>query len=510
MIHVRNLFAALLVGGCLLFAQPVSARVSGNVPLNSWVYPALEKLEGLGLIDSAMQGARPFTRLEAARQVREARGKSYAGSSPRVVQELLERLETFFAEELAPGNDSGGYFKPLREFRLEYIHLQGEESTIAGNTVDARQFALNTYNDGVNYREYHNGRLLFESEARFGRRFLLSVRPQILLQEGSGGNFQILHGKAAVGLGPVEFSAGRQSLWWGQGRHGALVLTNNAKPLDMIRITNPQPVLLPWVLNYLGPFRFDVFWSQLERDRVISRPFFAGLRVQIKPLPWLELGASRTIQFGGKGVPSINFSEFITILGGRNREGDEDTSNSLAALDARLRLPFLWGAELYGEYGGEDEAGHFFTLKAWIAGLHLPRIEPSGRLSLRLEHADLTVQRGTTAVWYRHSVYRSGYTHEGNIMGHRVGGGAKDTSAELRMLLPEGVSLSLTAAFERRGYDQDVLEKHTQGILAAEWQMNDHLSLLLRYGVDRVRNFEFSSGNDKTHHMASVGFSGAW
>ena len=71
-----------------------------------------------------------------------------------------------------------------------------------------------------------------------------------------------------LGLGSLEFSIGRQSLWWGQGRHGSLVLTNNAEPLDMIRLTNPNPILLPWVFKYLGPFRFDLFLTELEESRV--------------------------------------------------------------------------------------------------------------------------------------------------------------------------------------------------------------------------------------------------
>src|SRR5262249_44927749 len=42
------------------------------VPLDSWIYPALDRLAGLGLVDSAYSGLRPWTRRECMRQVIEA------------------------------------------------------------------------------------------------------------------------------------------------------------------------------------------------------------------------------------------------------------------------------------------------------------------------------------------------------------------------------------------------------------------------------------------------------
>ncbi|MEZ4485105.1 MAG: capsule assembly Wzi family protein [Syntrophotaleaceae bacterium] len=465
-----------------------------------------------------MKGARPYTRIEAARQVREAKAKLHSAAPPLVALELVDRLQAFLDDEMGNGAGGGSYLKPLRELRLDYMFQSGADATVASRApgsstdlVDARQFALNYNNYGIDYSEHHNAQLLFESEARLGEYLLLSARPLFeFQQDGAVGSLHLLHGKAALGLGPLELSVGRQSLWWGQGRHGSLVLTNNAKPLDMLRITNPSPVLLPWIFKYLGPFRFDVFWSELEKERVVPEPYFSGLRLQFKPLPWFEIGASRAVMFGGEGLPDIGLDEFITILGGKNLEGGEDTSNSVAALDARLRLPFLWGAEVYGEYGGEDEAGHFLANDAWLAGLLLPRIEPSGRLSLRLEYADLSKIDNNSPPWYRHGTFRSGYTYEGKVLGHHAGGAAKDVSGELQMLLPKGVTVTVGVDYEQRGFDQEVKEKHNQGTLKADWAVNRTLALSIRYGIDKIDNFEFESGNDKTHHMAMVGLHGSW
>ena len=45
---------------------------SPYVPLDSWIYPALERLTALGDISTAISAMRPWTRMECARQLGEA------------------------------------------------------------------------------------------------------------------------------------------------------------------------------------------------------------------------------------------------------------------------------------------------------------------------------------------------------------------------------------------------------------------------------------------------------
>ena len=465
------------------------------------------------MIDSSLQGTRPYTRLEAARQVSEALQNVSQIDTPLAIRQLLDQLESVLQDQLVElgaleGIAPASYLKPVRELQLKYIYQDGEPSSFPG--TNASQFALNYNNYGIDYANHHNGQLIFSSEARLGSFILLEARP-ILEARGDGVNtLRLLQGRAALGLGPVEISFGRQSLWWGQGRHGSLVLTDNARPLDMVRITNPSPILLPWVLKYLGPFRFDVFWSRLKDNRVVPHPYFAGLRLTVKPLPWLELGGSRTVIFGGKGRPDVGFSDFITILGGRNLSGDADDSDQLAALDFLLRFSYLWGAELYGEWGGEDEAGGFFSNMAYTGGIYLPRLDPSERLSLRFEYADLSHIDDNSPPWYHHGIYRSGYTYEGKILGHPAGGTSRDAYGELRALLPDGVTASLALDYQSRGSNQPVKEKHLQPALGLDWQLRGDLMVSARYSVDVVENFGYAHGVRQTSHLGELGLRTTW
>ena len=504
---------ALIVFG-LFFNLPgmaIAVPATSQIPLDSWVYSALDKISALGLVNSSLQGTRPYTRFEAARQVEEALTAAQFQDVSPAIYALLTKLERELGDTLADlREDSSAGFLKVREVQLKYIYQDGDKSTIAGNGVVASQHPLNYNNYGLNYQE-QNAQLILQAEGRLGGFFLVDLRPLILFQDGEDNDADVtlLDGRAVVQLGSFEISLGRQSLWWGQGRHGSLVLTNNAKPLDMVRITNSTPFLLPWFFKYLGPFRFDVFWSRLEKDRSVENPYFAGLRIDTKPLPWIELGASRTVMFGGKGRPNVDWNEFLTILGGKNPSG-EDNSNSVAALDGRVLLPFLWNAELYGEYGGEDEAGHFIANTAWLAGLYLPKIDPSGRLSLRLEQADLSQIDDNSPVWYQHGIYRSGYTYEGIIMGHHAGGGAKDTSLEVEAILSENLLLTVGFDYEERGFDQPVHERYKEISTALSWDFTENLSLdcSARYG--KVDNFNFESNDSENVSLVSVGLRGHW
>src|SRR6266550_2672981 len=65
---------------------------SPYVPLDSWIYPALDRLAGLGLIDSGFAGMRPWTRRECMRQLSEAEEKP-AGEENNEAQKLVDALQ---------------------------------------------------------------------------------------------------------------------------------------------------------------------------------------------------------------------------------------------------------------------------------------------------------------------------------------------------------------------------------------------------------------------------------
>ena len=82
---------------------------SPYVELDSWIYPAIERLAALGYIRMAFLGMRPWTRIECAHLVEEASdrvafaGEAGSGEAAR----LYYALEKEFAGDLETGGGSG-------------------------------------------------------------------------------------------------------------------------------------------------------------------------------------------------------------------------------------------------------------------------------------------------------------------------------------------------------------------------------------------------------------------
>ena len=173
-------------------------------------------------------------------------------------------------------------------------------------------------------------------------------------------------------------------MWWGQGAHGDIVMTNNAYPLDLIKLSNPEPTLLPWLLRYLGPFKYVVFASQLTGYENPADPWLAGLRLNFKPHPLFEMGlVDHASCSTARGCPVPVLSTCSELL----HRQITPNANQLAAFDFRLQLPFLRDAQLYMEYGGDDSGGWDpehpteIVLKdnAWMFGIYFPRLTCDGR-----------------------------------------------------------------------------------------------------------------------------------
>src|SRR6267378_7383240 len=114
---------------------------SPYVPLDSWIYPALGRLAGLGLIDSGFAGLRPWTRRECMRQLSEAEEK-LAGEDNNEAQKLVDALQREFRSESqakGDGNDGG-------TLRLESVYSRTEH--ISGMPlIDGYTFGQTQIND---------------------------------------------------------------------------------------------------------------------------------------------------------------------------------------------------------------------------------------------------------------------------------------------------------------------------------------------------------------------------
>ena len=449
----------LPIAYCLLPLSFAFAVSSVNVPLDSWVYEALDRLEGYGLIDSALSGTKPYSRLEVGRLVAEAmrkwedllsRMKPSGFAEKELIPLLFERFKKEFKPELiewgaVDGTAVGTYLKPVDELIAKYV-FQTHNPVIrpqGGAGAPSTHTVYPIYNnDGIVYQKGNNFSTELQGEGRLWNHFSIYYRPIFKALEGEGAYVDLEKGYLKAEALNLEVEVGRDSLWWGPGYNGALLMTNNACPFDLIKLSNPQPFLIP----FLGPFKFNIFLSKLDYDQPNAHPLIHGLRLNFKPHPILELGISTIAIFDGEGRTDLSFSDYFSIIYGNTNPGGKTESNKQFAIDFSLRwpnmgkiLPVARSLKFYGEIGAED-TGYPPDRRAYLFGLLLNDLFLTGRMSLRLEYTTTTADGPPTA-WYTHSSYPPIY-HE-RIMGHHVGSNAQDIFVRLTSYLSTKLQLGL-------------------------------------------------------------------
>ena len=505
--------ALTLVAVCALWG---AWAVAADIELGSGFYPSVEVLSSYRIVDGDLFGTRPFSLHEGRRLAIEAKAhtRTLSAEGTPVNPTLTARLEhaeaaAYYGRDFAPSSETDlnrllvepreNFFKPVGMPHLNVLYLDGEKSPFPG--TDASQNGLVYNNEGIDPEEGLNAYLDFEIQGVLGP---LAVYAQPLLHLNGQADAEIHKAYLTLSAANLDLEIGKRPLWWGQGYHGSLFLSNNAEPLTMARVTNPSPALLPWIFERLGPCRLDIFLSRLEEERDVPEPYLLGTRVNFKPHPTFEIGLTRTIIFGGDGRPDITLSRFLKILGGANvGDPDDELSNSIAGVDLRVTLPF---GQFYGELGGEDEAGAFPTHPAYLLGFFLP--PGRRRPGVRVEYADLTNKdafKSTSAPdWYSHLVYTSGYTYEGRILGHHVGGDARDLFVEVELFETDSLTARAHFDFEERGIENaGSTERHKQWGTEIEWSRGNCL-VKLRVGYERVTDAGLEPGSEEDNFLGSI------
>src|SRR3984893_10133675 len=106
--------------------RSIGAIGSPYVPLDSWIYPAMERLAGLGVLNDEFMGMRPWTRGECARLVNEAADQlPDAGTGNGEASGLIEALQREFRSEIeGTSSNSGGAFR-LESLYSRTDHISG-------------------------------------------------------------------------------------------------------------------------------------------------------------------------------------------------------------------------------------------------------------------------------------------------------------------------------------------------------------------------------------------------
>jgi len=483
----------------LALAFPCAASVSTNVPLDHWSYDAIDKIVGRNLTDGAMMTTRPFSRLEMARLIAEAMEKAHRlNEKNEIILAVLDRLIKEFKPELITigaldGDIFESFVKPLEDPYFKYL--------FADRKPDLENLRGDVFDEHSNYRFGFASRMKFFDTAAF------YFHPEYVDSSSNlDGDIELIEGYGKFQLGSLEVEVGKDSLWWGPGYHGSMLMSNNTEPFKMLKISNPNPTLLPWIFRGLGPFKAVWFLTELEKDRTIPEAKLTGLRFNFKPYPTLEFGLSRAIMFDGQARADLGLRDYWDIFWAtqENRPGKLN-NNQLAGVDASILIPFdstmpAKSIRLYTDLAAEDEADGLPSNWGKLFGMQLNDILQTGRTDFLIEYAHNRIP-GKPNVFYAHSLYQSGYTYKGRIIGHHMGTDARDLFLRLTHYLTEDLIFGLE--FDREVINLSSTPHQTTDALAFDLTSfgSNNWQWTVGYRYEHSKNSRFVSGETDDNHI---------
>lgn len=227
-----------------------------------------------------------------------------------------------------------------------------------------------------------------------------------------GSYFAALMGNWSASIGVVD-------KWWGPGWQSSLILSNSARPVESVALQRnfSEAFDLP-VLRWFGHWTVTAFAGQLDSDRAIANAKLLGIRLGFRPLSQLEIGLTRTAQWGGEGRPD-SLSSLWDLMLGKDNVGDDginasnEPGNQLGAIDWRFGGSlFNTHSAFYMQYVGEDESGGFPSRGFYLYGVESAFTVASIHNRVHLEYTETTANTDRFNLVYEHTTYQSGYRYE--------------------------------------------------------------------------------------------------
>ena len=439
---------------------PAESAASTFVPLDSWVYPAFERLAAMGYVTSALQGMKPWTRTECARLTEEVGDALLEDTredhdlDEQAVQ-IGETLKREFAQEIAVLDGGRNVSFTVDSIYSRFTSISGQILTdafhLGGQTISYdfgrpfRRGANATVGTSVRATE---GPFAIYARVEFQHSPSSPSLPESVLQFISSNDQVPL--QAAQPLAPVnradllegyisfnhtgwQVSVGKQALSWGVGEGGSMLLSNNAEPLPMVRLTRLVPMELPGFLRKVGHFRTDWFIGKVDGGVYTPHPLLYGQKFSFTVTPYLEIGIARTGMLG-RGRDAIGGDPFTSLNFVRNffgvtiNKAHGIAGEGRSSIDFNLDVPGLkHRASLYADLFANVVPFYFADPPdaAYRAGMFVARLPRLHRVDLRIESTSTEAPIFTFPnggyVFYWDIKYHGGYVNDGQLMGNTVG-----------------------------------------------------------------------------------------
>jgi Capsule assembly protein Wzi/PAP2 superfamily len=495
-------------------------------PLDSWVYPAFERLIAMGYMENAYLDQRPWTRMECARLLEDAAERLPQND---LAQDSVRKLYRALSEEFAAETrrrDGESHDQPDVHAAVDSVYTRVTD--ISGPALDdGFHFGQTLVNDygrpyasGVSSMagfssELTAGPLAFYVRAEYQQAPASAPYSAAVLQataQADGRPFManpdqaisqpdLLESLVALDFHDLQLSFGKQSAWLSPSRSGSLLLSNNASPFLMFRIDQTTPYEIPLLSRLLGPARSEFFLGQLSGQQFVyngsttigprlnPQPFLHGDRISFQPSANLEFGMGVAVMFGGPGLP-FTWNNFLRTYYLHSTNTTVNPGKRFSAFDFTFRVPGLrkW-LTFYTDSLVVDEFSPIGSSRPSLnPGLCFPQMPRLQKLEIRLEglktaqapHVDFPA-----GYVYTDRRYLSGYTNNGELLGSWIGragiGGQAWTTYHL------SARNTLEASFRHMEVDHSFLEGGHLNDFSLESQLQLRSGMILTSRIQYER-----------------------
>jgi hypothetical protein len=449
------------------------------VPVDNWVYPALDRLHALGYADTAYMGMRPWTRASIAHMLELSADRISSDTNNDEARSIYVAL----VRELEPDIDrSTGGAPPQAELESVYTQLRGISSTTLRDSFHLGQSIVDDY--GRPYGPGFNNYSGFSARAMAGR-FSLYFRGETQYTPSAAGysaalaaflsgcldgtslpfanatpancvngvplfpsptqdtipEGQITATRAVRVMEAVlsyhllghEVSLGKDDHWLGPDAGASMLWGNNAEDIYDFGIDRVEPLRIPGLSRLTGPFRYDFFVGSLKGHTYPNDPWVHMEKISFKPARDIEFGFDNLTVWGGKGhAPITLYTFFHSLFSIQNVPSSEkysrdDPGARFSTFDFTWRLPYLshW-ITLYSDSLVHDDVSPVSAPRrsGLRPGIYLARFPGLEHLDLRLEGVttdapSASIQTGQFLYW--EAIQRQGPTNKGFLVGDWVG-----------------------------------------------------------------------------------------
>jgi hypothetical protein len=453
-------------------AMVTSAQGSTYIPMDHWIYDALDRLHGMGYIDTAFLGLRPWTRLSIAHMLEES-ADSIQNSSDDEARELFLAIR----REVQPDVDNPTtLLHPDGMIESVYAEARGISGTSLRDGFHLGQTIVNDYGrpyeEGFNFYGGGSARaeagrfsLYFRGEYQHSpsadgyspalRTYLSDVVDTIDLpthpeqetlpdvQIKSQNNARLMEGYVSYQVLNHEVSFGKMDHWLSPARGGALLISDNAQNAYEFQIDRIEPLHVPGLSKITGPFRYLFYVGSLKGHTEPNAPWEHVEKISFKPYRDLEFGFSRLVIWGGKDHVPITLHSFlksffsVANVSAAEKFSRDDPGARFAAFDFNWRLPFMrhW-ITLYTDSFVHDDVSPVDAPRraAYHPGIYLSRVPGLQHLDVRAEAATTDASAASDRnkngqFFYWEVIQKQGPTNEGYLLGDWIGRNGKGGQA---------------------------------------------------------------------------------